>query len=127
MILQAAIALALTWPWSKPAPPEPLVGRGLDVLALQVQRRCPILEPKLRTARPARLLDLQEAFRAQLSGPARAMLDARLARTANGRIASCEGREGASCSVDAYLAALREAKLFDAFTLYLCGHGQRLR
>lgn len=121
MLLYAAMALAMSWPWSKSAPPEPLSGLEADAVVQQVHRRCPVLEPKVSHARTAGLLGMLDAFRAQLSGPARSMLDRRLAGT------GCESREGASCHVDAYLAALRETRLTDAFTMYLCGRGQRLR
>ena len=40
-------------------------------------------------------------------------------------IAGCLRHWGPTCRFDAYLAALREARLTDAFTLYLCGRGRR--
>jgi hypothetical protein len=127
MLLQAVLALALPF-WSHhPAQPQAMTGREFEALTSEVGRRCPASEPQVRAARPDRLLAVQDAFRAQLSGPARARLDERLPRTRDGRIARCQGQEGAACPAEAYLTAFREARVDGAFVLYLCGHARRLR
>ena len=122
MLLQAAMALALGWPAPRHPPPPPPAGPEFETLLRDVHARCPEIEPKVRQASPQRLLDAANLFRDQLSGPAQSMLNGRLAQTVD---ASCLKHWGPTCPFDAYLAALRETKLTDAFTLYLCGKGRR--
>jgi hypothetical protein len=127
LLLETMMALAL---WREPATDarhETLEARGFESFVQAVQHHRADLAVKVRKAKPARLLELENDFRAQLSGPARGMIDARLGRGADGAIAGCEGREEAACAVEAYLSALRETKLTDAFVLYLAGHAGRLR
>lgn len=126
MLLGAVLALAVPFWHRHEAPPQVLSGPNFEDLAQAVGRRCPVSEPDVRSARPARLLAVEDAFRAQLSGPARARLDERLKRTPDGRIAACQAQAG-SCEAGAYLAAFRETRLDGAFVLYLCGHASRLR
>jgi hypothetical protein len=126
MLLHIAFVLAFIWPWSRHAPPETLSRPAAEALSRQVHARCPVLEPTLRQARPVRVLEVLDAFRGQLSGNARAKLDEHLPRTPDGKIVSCREHPGASCQIDSYLIALHDTGLSDAFTLYLCGHGQRL-
>lgn len=127
MLLESVLALALPFWHGHSAQTHPMTGRDFEALTATVSHRCPASEPQVRAADPARLLGVQDAFRAQLSGPARARLDERLRRSPDGRIASCPDRRDASCQAEAYLAALRESRLDGAFVLYLCGHAGRLR
>ena len=127
MLLEAVLALALPFWGHHQAQPQVMNGREFEALTSEVGRRCPASEPQVRAARPDRLLTVQDAFRAQLSGPARARLDEKLPRTRDGRIARCEGQEGAACPATAYLGAFREARIDGAFVLYLCGRAGRLR
>lgn len=127
MLLQAVLALTLPF-WGHHAPPhQSLAGPDFEATLHEVGRRCPSVEPSLRSAAPVGLLRIEDDFRGQLSGPARARLDERLPRTSDGRIARCPDRRDASCPASAYLTAFRETRLDGAFVLYLCGHARRLR
>jgi hypothetical protein len=122
MLLEAAMALALGWPAPRHPPAPAPAGPEFEALLRDAHGRCPAIEPKLRETSSQRLLDAANAFRDQLSGPAQSMLNDRLVQRVD---ASCLRHWGPACPFDAYLAALRETKLTDAFTLYLCGRGRR--
>ena len=69
---------------------------------------------------PAEMLDLEDRFREGLPSRDRARLDHALPRAADGRIAQCDGRDGAACDAMAYLAAFKAVGMMPAFLATIC-------
>ncbi len=71
---------------------------------------------------PAEMLAKAQAFRAALSAVERRRLDEALPRGADGRVAACAGRDGASCAAAASLHAFGRLGLMAPFLATLCPH-----
>ncbi|WP_184414947.1 hypothetical protein [Rhodanobacter sp. MP7CTX1] len=89
----------------------------------ELNAHCPALH--METRAPAELLDLQDAFREDLSSADRGRLDRSLHRNADGSLPACsQAVAGATCDTLAYLNAFEKTGLFKRFIGSVCASGR---
>lgn len=79
---------------------------------------CPGLH--LRETSPAALLDAQESFIQGLSSKEKQRLDHAEPKSSTGGYAACDGKNGASCGVEAGMRAFRKTGLTRSFANFTC-------
>lgn len=91
---------------------------GHRALFSMTDKICPALH--IREASPAALLDAQESFIQTLSAKEKQRLDLAEPKSSDGGYAECNGKNGASCDVEAGMRAFRETGLTHNFANFVC-------
>ena len=91
---------------------------GHSALFSMTDKICPGLH--IREASPAALLDAQESFIQSLSAKEKQHLDHAEPKLAAGGYAACNGKNGASCDVEAGMRAFRKTGLTRNFANFVC-------